>query len=280
MYSQVPCCQPVWTLKSNYRPAIQKWEEGSWLHHELCVGQTSPQKSLIKQCLIHSDTWRTQAAPATLVCTGTLTFTMQNSHHWRAAQHYCLICTQGNHRGMATTNRQPSVTVSSTPEETTTLTRLEKDKHKLQTGLSNPRALLQSTPVPPQLNPSQSEWRVQTSLYHIVQCLLIQTTVQALTLWSLGRTDMQVKPESQEVAVMGSQLLHGPKERSAYSALPGVHTWVLPIARHGAPSGFRAVGVGQHGQGWRSDTPTWCQPQGWQVGSSPPHPRLSQAGAH
>lgn len=119
MYSQVPCCRPVWTLKSNYRPAIQKWEEGSRLHHELCVGQTSPRKSLIKQCLIHSDTWRTQATPATLVCTGTLTFTMQNSHHWRAAQHYCLICTQGNHRGMATTNRQPSVTVSSAPEETT-----------------------------------------------------------------------------------------------------------------------------------------------------------------
>ena len=91
---------------------------------------------------------------------------------------------------------------------------------------------------------------------------------------------MQMKLESQEVAVMCSQLLHSPTERSACSALPGAHTWVLPIAGHGAPSGFRAVGVGQHRRGWRSDIPTRCQPQGWQAGSSPPHPRRPQSGAH
>lgn len=228
-----------------------------------------------------------------------------NGHHRRAAQHYRLIYIQGNHRRMATTDGQPSVTVSAAPEETTRnshhrwaaqhccliytrgnhhMIRLEKDEHELLTGLSNPRAPLQSTPVPPQLNPSQtiqSEWRVQTGLYHIVQCLLVQTTVQqVLTLCSLGRTDVQMKLESQEVAVMCSQLLHGPTERSACSALPGAHTWVLPIAGHGAPRGFRAVGVGQHWQGWRSDIPTRCQPQGWQAGSSPPHPHLPQSGAH
>lgn len=82
---------------------------------------------------------------------------LRNGHHRWAAQCYRLIYIQGNHRRIATTDGQPSITISSTPEETTTLTRLEKDKHELQTGLSNPRALLQSTPVPPQLNPSQSE---------------------------------------------------------------------------------------------------------------------------
>ena len=44
---------------------------------------------------------------------------MRNSHHQRAAQHYCLVYIWGNHQGTATTDGQPSVTISSAPEETT-----------------------------------------------------------------------------------------------------------------------------------------------------------------
>lgn len=73
---------------------------------------------------------------------------------------------------------------------------------------------------------------------------------QGLTLWSLGRTDMQVKPESQEVAVMCSQLLYGPTERSACSALPGTHTGSFPQPDTGPPAASGLCGwVSKGGDG-------------------------------
>lgn len=114
MYSQDSCCRPVWTLKSNYRPSYPEMRGRFTAVPRVMCGTNFSRKSLIKQCLIHSDTWRTQATLLQHLCAPGPSRSLCRTATTTTGSPALLshLPPKGNHRGMATTSRQPSVTPS------------------------------------------------------------------------------------------------------------------------------------------------------------------------